>query len=192
VGVELQPRRADRTDRGRNDEDGVRVGDVIDCYRPGPLYIILACRGLAACRFGENEKVPFGGHPRHSRAFRILNFDENPTKRRAPPGVSRHQDSPARSSALSQIYPTSSRLRSAMDDGAGEAGGESQVRRIRGVSLSSAPDPYRGTGTALAGVIHPPGRSLTRVFCRCRFTCAVRTPFRSLPVRSPPSLPSRI
>jgi hypothetical protein len=84
------------------------------------------------------------------------------------------------------LYP--SRLCSAMDDSAGEADGRSQVSRNRGALLSSAPQPLSRSSTALAGGIAPPGRSLTRDFCCCRFTCAVRTPFRSLPVRSLPSL----
>jgi hypothetical protein len=59
-----------------------------------------------------------------------------------PPVVSRHS-SPRLTGPLvgAQIYPTPSRLRSAMDDSAGEAGSQSQVRRIRGASLSSAPQP---------------------------------------------------
>jgi hypothetical protein len=105
--------------------------------------LFLPVAGSRLCRLGENENSLLAGTPGHSRAFRILNFDENPTPNAEPPPVVSRHSSPRLTGPLvgAQIYPTPSRLRSAMDDSAGEAGSQSQVRRIRGASLSSAPQP---------------------------------------------------
>jgi hypothetical protein len=103
--------------------------------------------------------------------------------------VTRHQDSPARSSALRSTLP---RLDSALPWTTAPAKPAAKARYAEfvGPPFLLLPNPYRGPSTELAGVI-PPGRSLTRVFCRCRSTRAVRIHFRSLPVRSPLASVSR-